>query len=271
MKNKIYYLKIFFSIFFIFLTNVALSDEFEFNASKVESYNNGNLIKGSGGIKINDGLDLIITGDEFEFDKLKNILKVKGKVLIIDKLNGNHIKSNEIIYYKKLNIINSKERTIIEVGISHIIKSSNVVFNKNLNTLFSNEKTLMTDLDNNKFNVSNFNFSITDKILKADNIKINDSEENIYNFENIIYNMNTNELLGKDVNLNFNNNNFNSNENEPRLKGNAFFYNSNISKISKGVFTTCKKNDNCPPWVLNAENIKHDKKKKTNILQKCMA
>jgi LPS-assembly protein len=29
------------------------------------------------------------------------------------------------------------------------------------------------------------------------------------------------------------------------------------------VFTTCKKNDDCPPWQLQAEKIRHDKEKKT--------
>ena len=34
------------------------------------------------------------------------------------------------------------------------------------------------------------------------------------------------------------------------------------SKITKGVFTTCKRNDDCPPWQLSAKEIKHDKSKK---------
>ena len=34
------------------------------------------------------------------------------------------------------------------------------------------------------------------------------------------------------------------------------------SKISKGIFTTCKKRDKCPPWKIRAEEIEHDKNKK---------
>ena len=37
--------------------------------------------------------------------------------------------------------------------------------------------------------------------------------------------------------------------------------------INKGVFTSCKKNDNCPPWSINAATITHDKIKK-NIIYK---
>ena len=33
--------------------------------------------------------------------------------------------------------------------------------------------------------------------------------------------------------------------------------------IEKGIFTTCKKNDDCPPWQFLAKKIVHDKKKKT--------
>ena len=32
--------------------------------------------------------------------------------------------------------------------------------------------------------------------------------------------------------------------------------------LNKGIFTSCKKNDNCPPWSIKAEKITHDKKKK---------
>ena len=34
-----------------------------------------------------------------------------------------------------------------------------------------------------------------------------------------------------------------------------------LTTINKGVFTSCKKNDNCPPWSIQAKEIKHDKKK----------
>ena len=32
--------------------------------------------------------------------------------------------------------------------------------------------------------------------------------------------------------------------------------------INKGVFTSCKINDNCPPWSISAEKIEHNKKEK---------
>ena len=262
MKSKIYFIKFLLGIFLFLYSNFALSDEFKFNASEIVAFDNGNLIKGYKGVEINDGLDFIITGDTFEFNKIKSELKVENEVLIKDWLNKNTIKSNKIIFYKKLNIIKSLNETIIELNDGHIIESSNIIFNKNLNNLTSNEKTQITDLNDNKIKMNNFSFDITRSILTAKNVKIIDNRRNIYVVKNIKYNLKTNEILGKDLSLSLNNDS-QSNENEPRLKGNAFIYKNNITKINKGVFTTCKKNDECPPWVLSSEKIEHNKMKKT--------
>ena len=199
MKNKIFY-----CIFLIIFPSLVLSNEFEFNASEIESYNNGNMIKGFGGVQINDGLGLTITGEKFEFDKLKSLLKVTEKVIIRDKLNKDLIKSNQIIYNKKLNIITSKDKTIIELNTGHIIESSDITFNRNLNSLFANESTLITDLNNNKLSMSNFSYSTMDKILVADEVKINDNGGNVYDAENVRYDIEKNQILGKDLSLSFN-------------------------------------------------------------------
>ena len=45
------------------------------------------------------------------------------------------------------------------------------------------------------------------------------------------------------------------------LKGKSLIYQNNKLKLQKGVFTTCKKTDKCPPWQLVAEKIEHDKRK----------
>ena len=265
MKNNIYSIKIFFCIFLVFFTNVVLSNELEFNASEIESFNNGDLLKGYGGVEISDGLGLIITGEEFEFNKLKSILNVLKKVTIKDASNKNLIRSNQIIFDKKLNIITSKNKTTIELGSTHVIEGSNIIFDRNLSTISSNQKTLVSDLDNNKLNMDNFSFSIIKKILTANNVKINDKDGNTYDVRSIRYNMETNEILGKDLSLSFNAGDLKSNKNEPRLKGNALFLKDNIVRINKGVFTTCKKNDNCPPWVISSKKIEHDKVKKRII------
>ena len=39
--------------------------------------------------------------------------------------------------------------------------------------------------------------------------------------------------------------------------------NENSTVVKKGTFTLCKKRKNCPPWEMSADEIKHDKNKKT--------
>ena len=61
---------------------------------------NGNKFKGTnkGIIKTNDGI--VIDADEFEYDKILNILNAKGNVKIKDNLKDITISANEITYNK---------------------------------------------------------------------------------------------------------------------------------------------------------------------------
>ena len=54
---------------------------------------------------------------------------------------------------------------------------------------------------------------------------------------------------------------FDNSENDPRLKGVSSLKDDNIVIVNKGVFTSCKENDSCPPWSIEASEIKHDKNK----------
>ena len=69
-------------------------------------------------------------------------------------------------------------------------------------------------------------------------------------------------FMEKMLKLKFNKSMFNNPENEPRLYGNKISSDKNFSKISKGIFTTCKKREKCPPWKIRAEEVEHDKNKK---------
>ena len=61
---------------------------------------------------------------------------------------------------------------------------------------------------------------------------------NIFNIELAFINTLTNKFFGKDI-INFDNQ-FNRN-NEPRIKGRGIVVENDPTEISKGVFTTCKK------------------------------
>ena len=99
MKNKILYF-----LFLIFIPTLALSNELELKASQIESYDKGNLIKGFDGITVIDGQDLIITAEEFEFDKIKSILQIFGNTIIVG-LQGDALNAKNISIYIAFRIV----------------------------------------------------------------------------------------------------------------------------------------------------------------------
>ena len=263
MINKFLIIKVFICFFFVFFSNKALTQDLVFNATEIITSDNENIIRASNGVNIVDPSGLIINGDEIEYNKSKSILKVLGNVIVIDKINNNVLEAEEIIYFKLLDIINTKNVTTVNVNKKHIIETSNLIYNFNLKEFSSTNKTNIKDLYNNRLNVSEFNYSILDKILRAENAVVIDSDSNKYNIKKLRFNLQKNKIVGKDIRVDFNNKLFNSLENQPRLSGNAIFLDKDSTIIKKGVFTTCKKTDSCPPWQMSSREIKHDKIKKT--------
>ena len=89
-----------------------------------------------------------------------------------------------------------------------------------------------------------------------------DNEKNRYFLDKAFLKIKENILLGKDIKINLRNDTFGNPDNEPKLKGNSIFYQNDKTLIKKGIFTSCKDNNNCPPWVITSKEIIHDKNKK---------
>ena len=81
-------------------------------------------------------------------------------------------------------------------------------------------------------------------------------------FSNDIINLKKKEFLAKDKTIKIHKDIFDESENDPRIKGVSSIGEENITKIKKGIFTSCKENDSCPPWHITAAQITHDKTKK---------
>jgi LPS-assembly protein len=107
--------------------------------------------------------------------------------------------------------------------------------------------------------VDNFIFEIKDNLLKVKNLELTDINGNRLKTELAYINTNSKKLFGKDVYLELDNFS-NDKKNEPRLKGRSILNNDRYSEITKGVFTTCKKTDDCPPWEFSSDKITYDKK-----------
>ena len=118
----------------------------------------------------------------------------------------------------------------------------------------------MKDNKGNILSANIFEYNLSDGILKLKNANLKDFNENTFNIETAFLNTLTNQLIGKDISINLNNKSFDQ-DNDPRIKGKSIIYNDGLTEVTKGVFTTCKKTDKCPPWQLSAEKIQHDPKK----------
>ena len=72
-------------------------------------------------------------------------------------------------------------------------------------------------------------------------------------------------MIGSDVSVILDQESFGvSKDSDPRFVANDIFISKESTNLSKGVFTVCKiKKDKCPPWILKAKKIRHDKAKKT--------
>jgi LPS-assembly protein len=260
MKNNIliYYLTIF--IFFN-ISNV-YAKEITFNTTEINISNNGNIINAGKGVAklIEDNIK--INANEFKY--FKNLLILEAYDGIAVATNDNiEIKAKKFKYNKNLSIINAVGNVEIrDLEKDFLIKSQNIFYYIKDNKVESKTKSYFNDSLNNNLAATSFTYTLNDNLIKFNEATIVDKKKNIYTVEKVFLNVKSNKLIGKDVFINFNDNSFQKNS-EPRLKGNSINSDGEITTIEKGVFTTCKRNDDCPPWQFSAKEIKHNKKKKT--------
>ena len=261
MKNNILF---FFATIFIFLLNIsnAYSDDFIFESSEIEFLENGNLVKAKNGAKAltNDGI--IINSNEFEYDKIKNIFVATGNVEIFDSANKLKLNAKKIFYYRNKEIIKTNSKTIVLVQNKYTVNTENIIFNRKKMEIISEYRTNIIDNLGNSFFLDSFKYWLNEKSLKGNKVKLITNTKDEFLFQDAMINLGTSEIAGKDIIVNFNNTTFGNDNNQPRLKGNTVYSNKENTKISKGVFTTCKKRDGCPPWQISAESIDHNKSKK---------
>ena len=81
-------------------------------------------------------------------------------------------------------------------------------------------------------------------------------------FSEGIFNFNKNSFVSKDTKIKIHKDVFKDEEQDPRIYGVSSSGDENKTIINKGIFTSCKMNDNCPPWSIQSEKITHDKIKK---------
>ena len=256
MKNNL----IKFFLIFLFFCNLSFAEQFVFETSEIEIVESGNLTYAKNGKAISMDGNLEIQAENFEYKKNLNTLKADYGIAFF-KPDNIEIKFDEIILDQTNLITTAKNNVkITDLNKQISIQTDFLSFNKKENILESQSPSVLRDNKGNTLKIDIFEYNLDDGILKLKNVKLKDFNDNNFQIETAFLNTSTNQLIGKDIEINLNNKSFNQ-ENEPRIKGKSIVYNEGFTEVTKGVFTTCKKTDKCPPWQLSAKKIQHDAKK----------
>jgi len=261
MKNRFYKIFIFVLVNLVFFQKT-FSEEINFEANIIELLDKDKKIIAKNNIKILTENE-VITADEMIYFKDEGIAEVKGNIILKTLDNNIIIYSDKLTYQKKIEEIVVNENVLMKFDNKYEFSTNNAKYNKLENKITIDDSSTLKDKFGNKILAKKSIFLTSEKLLKLKSVKMQDGEENTYSFDNAIFNFKTNELVGDEIKIDFSKSSFGNEQNDPRLRGNYIYKDENTTIVKKGVFTTCKINDNCPPWQLKAGEIKHDKLKKT--------
>ncbi|WP_440652713.1 LPS-assembly protein LptD [Candidatus Pelagibacter sp. HIMB1542] len=234
------------------------SDIAEYHKDKGEIYSRDN----AKAINLEDRST--INAKYFDFYINKNKIVARENVILENKKKDYKLFSDFLTYYKKNEKIESRD-TLALFQSKYKFRSNNVILYKNSMEFLSNNKTIITD-NFNLYNLSSFKYLVNQKLLKGEKISINSNYKlpfsDKFYFSNGIINLETNDFIAKDTEIETKKDIFDNSQNDPRIKGVSSINNDKVTIIKKGVYTSCKKNDGCPPWSIKSSEIKHDKNKK---------
>ena len=234
------------------------SDFIEYFKNEGKIYSKGN----SRAINLDDQSK--INAKYFDYNIPENIILAREKVILENKKKDYKIFSDLINYNRNNGKIKSKD-TLAIFQSKYKFRSNNVTFYEKSMEFLSNDKTIITD-NFNLYNLSSFKYLIDKKILKGEKIFLNSDYKlpfsDKFYFSNGIINLESRNFIAKDTEIKTKKNIFDNSENDPRIKGVSSTNNNETTIIKKGVYTSCKKNDGCPPWSIKSSEIRHDKNKK---------
>jgi len=261
MKNK-FIINVFLVLFCLSFANKLSANELTFDTATIEISDDGNIINATEGTVKSIESSFEIKANRFNYNKSLSILYANDGIAKSTESNI-EIKADNFKFSENLSILNAFGNVEIkDLKNNILLKSESIFYNLKNKNIKSNTDSTINDFLGSYISMKNFNYNINSNIIKVNNVKLIDTKKNVTESEKAYINLNSKKLIGKDITINLINESFEK-DNEPRLKGNSIVSDVNGSTIQKGVFTTCKKNDDCPPWQLSAEEIVHNKKKKT--------
>jgi len=178
MKNKYIIILLTFILSLVSFT-LTKGEEFNFNTTELQITENGNIIKGiNGGEVTTRNNEIIITANNFKYNKLTTLLEAEGNVKVIDKIKDIIIEANEIFYIKNEEKIFSIGKTNIKVDNKYDIDGKDLTLLRNENKLSSNEKAIITNNNSDFYELEKFEYSINEEILKGEQIKVTEYQKN---------------------------------------------------------------------------------------------
>ncbi|MDC3126521.1 hypothetical protein OA436_01930, partial [Candidatus Pelagibacter sp.] len=276
------------------------NDGIVINADKFEYQKKLNILKANGNVKIIDNINnyeiysnnitydkknniifteknskafdlknnFEINANSFEYNITENIIDAKNKATIENKIKNLKVLSDQITYLRNKNKIYSIGKTTADIYSKYRFISEDVTYLIDLKQLSSEKKTIIKD-KLNLYKLEKFSYLIEKEILKGQNLLINSNyslpTSDKFYFKSAIINLKDQSFLGNEVVINVKKDIFDDFDNDPRIMGVSASGNKDETKINKGVFTSCKENENCTPWSIQAKEIIHNKNKKEII------
>jgi LPS-assembly protein len=239
-------------------------------ADKISYNKNKEIITGEKNIKyFNNSIQ--IEANKFQYFKKNQILSAEDNVLVKDNLRDLIILADKLLYFKNDEKIIAKNKTKVFIDSKYEFISKNVIFSQPEAELSSSYKTKIIENSKQLLEFEKFTFNIEKELLKAENITYNDNIQNSKElsnnlfFKNGFFDLKNKEFVTGEAEIRLEKEIFNNFNNDPRLIGISSSRKNNITTIDKGIFTSCKETDDCPPWTIQAKKITHDKNKKQLI------
>ena len=167
MINKLIIL--FFIISSLSIFNAHSSDQINFDVTEIEILDGGNKIIGKNRGTITADNGITIEANNFEFDKIKNILQAKGNVKIKDEINNLNFSSQNVLYEKNKERIEIKGKAEALIDSHYKFKTEDIVILRKEMIISSDVGAkILDDLNKSKYEIGKFSYSIKEKILKGE-------------------------------------------------------------------------------------------------------
>ena len=210
-----------------------------------------------------------ITASDFKYDKINNTYIAIKNVEVNDFEKNTTIYADEITYLKNEEKIFTKGNSKALVENKYKFNSKNVTYYRNLGDLTSQQKTSVEDDSGNIYKLKNFSYNINKEVLKGKEIevlaKVEENKIDQYFFSEGFFNFKNKSHLAKETKIKTHKDVFDDINQDPRIYGSSSLSDQNKTVVNNAIFTSCKLNDDCPPWSIKAETITHDKIKKDMI------